>query len=189
MIIRPATGADAPAVVDLFRRFMGEIAELDGAPDVAPYVEEAVREELSRLGEYYLDRPGHGFWVMVDGNRVTGSVGLERAGPDSAELRRMIVAAEVRRCGRGTALLARAEREAASFGYDRLVLETSTLQPAATALYERAGYVAEPGAHAPPAAHKGVGGTVVRHRYSKSLDAKRDGPGDPPERGTGRGDC
>ena len=188
MIIRPATADDAPAVVGLFRRFMAEIAALDDAPDVVPYVEEAIRRELSRLDEYYLDPPGHGFWVMLDGNRVTGSVGLERAGPATAELRRMIVAAEVRRRGRGTALLARAEREAAALGHDRLVLETSTLQPAATALYERAGYVAEPGAHAPPAAHKGVGGTVLRRRYSKSLGPSRDGPGGRPERTTGRGD-
>ena len=169
MIVRPATVNDVPAVIGLFRCFMAEIAALDEAPDVGPYVEEAIRQELSRLDEYYLDRSGHGFWVMVDGDRVTGSVGLERAGPNTAELRRMIVDIAARRCGRGTALLAKTEREAVTLGYDRVVLRTSSMQPAARALYERAGYLPDPGEYGPPAAHKGVDGTVRSYRYSKVL--------------------
>lgn len=169
--IRPATVDDISGIVLLFRRFMREITTLAGAPNVDTYVEQAITVELARLDEYYLDRPGCGFWVLMENGRVTGSVGIERFGPHTAELRRMIVESGMRRSGRGKALLARAEEEALLLGYRKIVLETTALQPAAIALYERSNYTLQTEALSPPALHKGIEDLIIRYRYSKSLGA------------------
>lgn len=61
-----------------------------------------------------------------------------------AEVKRMYVAASVRRRGYARMILAELERTAAERGRRRMVLETGTRQPEAIALYTSAGYTAVP---------------------------------------------
>lgn len=59
---------------------------------------------------------------------------------DSAEIKRMYVAPDVRGQRLAVAVLERLEELAREFGYRRAVLETGNRQHAAMRLYERAGY-------------------------------------------------
>ena len=52
----------------------------------------------------------------------------------------MYVVPAARRRGVAQAVLARLERLAADFGYERIILETGTFQPEALALYRTCGY-------------------------------------------------
>jgi RimJ/RimL family protein N-acetyltransferase len=105
------------------------------------------------------------FWVAAAGNEVVGTVGLRQVGEassvasDSAEnssmpglrswiesgsvgeVRRLRVAPEWRRCGLGTALMHELINSATfSFGFRRLVLNTTAAQIPALALYARFGF-------------------------------------------------
>ena len=63
---------------------------------------------------------------------------------DTAEIKRMYVAARVRGLGLARAMLAHLERTAGEAGARAMVLETGTAQPEAIALYESSGYTAIP---------------------------------------------
>ena len=172
---RRAAGADTEAVIALFRAFLAEIALDPVAPPLAGYVRRAVDDELSRLDEHYLAHPRQGFWVVdaVEGTAASvsplaGTVGLQRVDGKTAELRRMIVARNHRRKGLGHALLGHVERFARAQGYDTLMLETSSLQPAAIALYRRAGYTLESTATNTTESAKAVAG-IERLHFSRSL--------------------
>lgn len=56
------------------------------------------------------------------------------------EVKRMYTRPDSRRCGAGRAVLVRLEDVAIELGYERLMLETGTMQPEALALYESAGW-------------------------------------------------
>ena len=77
--------------------------------------------------------------ARVDGQAV-GCAALRPIDAETAEVRRMYVAAAVRRRGIGRRLLAELERIALSFGYRLLRLETGNRQPEAVALYESYGF-------------------------------------------------
>ena len=77
--------------------------------------------------------------VALQGSRLVGTCRLLLDGP-TARLGRNAVASEDRRRGIGTALLQAADAVAAGSGAERIRLHA---QLAATALYERSGYVAE----------------------------------------------
>ncbi len=59
---------------------------------------------------------------------------------DSAEIKRMYVAASARRRGHARRVLAHLEAAAREAGAELMVLETGTMQPEAIAMYEAAGY-------------------------------------------------
>ena len=101
--IRRYLPSDQGAVVGLFREFMWELAPPHLGAQFQVYTERAIREELSRVEEYYFGREGQGFWV-ADENRVVGMVGVEKQADGAAELRRMAVESARRRNGLGRAL-------------------------------------------------------------------------------------
>jgi GNAT superfamily N-acetyltransferase len=80
--------------------------------------------------------PPHGTFVIawLDDTAV-GCGGIRRIDATAAEIKRMFVAATFRRRGVARAVLEELERTAKNLGYDRLILETGTLQPEAIALY------------------------------------------------------
>ncbi|GGS19169.1 N-acetyltransferase [Streptomyces aureoverticillatus] len=82
-------------------------------------------------------------WVVREDGRVTGTVSLAFADKPNArhraELVKLLVHREARGRGLGRALLALAEREAASAGLTLLLLDTQTDSPAES-LYESTGW-------------------------------------------------
>ena len=69
-----------------------------------------------------------------------GCGALRRIDDQTVEVKRMYVAAAMRRRGIALLILAELEARAAVFGYERVILETGTFQPEALALYPAAGY-------------------------------------------------
>jgi GNAT superfamily N-acetyltransferase len=165
--VRRYRSPDRDAVIRLFRDFMAELTPPSLTAEFDAYVETAIREELSRVEEYYARGA---FWV-AEADRVVGMVGIEpcgkEAGKDAAELRRMAVDAQHRRKGVGRELLATAEAYCRATGYRRIVLSTSELQVAARRLYEASGYRLVREEVAAAQSHKTVGAGLRRYHYEK----------------------
>ena len=162
-MIRGYIDADRDSVIALFRQFMDELTPPGREAEFAAYVEQAIREELGRIGEYYRGS----FWVMDLGG-VVGMVGVERQSEEAAELRRMAVDRSHRRKGIARALLAHAEAFCRQQCYRKIVLNTSELQVEARRLYESSGYRYLDAAAPAGTTHKRVGG-LTRHYYEKRL--------------------
>jgi GNAT superfamily N-acetyltransferase len=93
---------------------------------------------LDRAGEPEdaQDRPG----IDGPGGAAVACGGWRTHDPDTAEIKRMFVAATARRRGLAARILAELERTAADAGFTTMLLETGDAQPEAIALYTRAGY-------------------------------------------------
>jgi GNAT superfamily N-acetyltransferase len=88
------------------------------------------------------------FVVGYNGQDPVCCGALRRFDQGTVEVKRMYVRPAYRSNGWGAALLAELERRARVLGYGEIVLETGEAQPAAMALYARAGY--QPTAPWPP---------------------------------------
>jgi GNAT superfamily N-acetyltransferase len=128
--IEPASGDDAPGVVELIGRVFMEYGWIWD-----PVVEVP---DLLRWEGY---APPHGaFFVIRDGDRIVGSVGVDRVDARTAELHRLYLDPRLRGQGFGDALVetildwCRAQRLA------RLVLWSDTRFEHAHRLYERKGF-------------------------------------------------
>jgi putative acetyltransferase len=117
--------------------------------------EQLVRELCVEIGSRYVDQADNGpspfdmsevtvprsaFFIARIDNCPVGCVALRPMDSESAEIKRMYVAAAARRRGIGLLLLAELERIAAGFNYKILRLETGFRQPEAIALYEKSGF-------------------------------------------------
>jgi GNAT superfamily N-acetyltransferase len=120
--IREFTDDDAPQVRELFI----VVNRLLSPPDLSVYIKCALAEEIDQITDYYSQRDG-GFWVAIQGNRLVGTFGLERASPEAMELRRMYVAPGNRRRGIARQMLRFAEGECRRRKIFRLELSTSEL--------------------------------------------------------------
>jgi putative acetyltransferase len=86
--------------------------------------------------------PGRGaFLVAYRDDTPVGCGAVRRLDSDTAEIKRMYVAPQLRGHGVGRALVDALEREARDLGVQRLVLETGIRQMAAMAMYRRAGFI------------------------------------------------
>ncbi len=173
VIRRFATG-DASAVRDLFIRVNRDLAPEALVDAFAAYVERSLREEIDRIEDYYAAHDGAFFVAEVDG-KILGMFGLESAGADAMEPRRMYVRPDARGDGRGGRRLAAAEAETLKAGRRRLVLSTSEVQPAALALYRSSGFLEVGVERAAVASNKALGGDLRRHHFEKQLAANRPG--------------
>jgi len=84
--------------------------------------------------------PRTAFVVARQGAQPVGCGALRRIDETSAEIKRMYVAPAVRRGGLARRILLELERQAATFGYRIVRLETGIHQPEAVSLYESCGY-------------------------------------------------
>lgn len=84
--------------------------------------------------------PSGSFIVLRRGGRALACGGVKKLDPETAEIKRMYVVPEARGEGLGRALLDALEEEVRRLGYARVRLDTGPEQPAARAIYERAGY-------------------------------------------------
>jgi GNAT superfamily N-acetyltransferase len=82
--------------------------------------------------------------VAWSGGVPVGCGGLVRHDAATAEVKRMFVRTQYRRLGVARLLLRRLGEEACWLGYEGLILETGTLQPAAQALYLEEGFQPTP---------------------------------------------
>lgn len=80
------------------------------------------------------------FVVAYAGGEPVGCGGVRRLDARTAEIKRMYAVPRARGHGIGRGILEHLERHAASFGADRVLLETGRHNTAALALYRRAGY-------------------------------------------------
>ena len=95
--------------------------------------------------------------------------GLEPFDDRSDQLRRMYVSPTARRMGIASDMLQFAEEECRRRGIRRMELSTSELQPAAVALYRRAGYRLVREVVAEHASNKTIGGGIRRLHFDKDL--------------------
>ncbi|MDR1589422.1 MAG: ribosomal protein S18-alanine N-acetyltransferase [Oscillospiraceae bacterium] len=120
--IAPATAEDVPSVLGI-----------ECGAFMRPWSHDALLAETAR--------PESRFALAADGDRVLGYA-VTRCYPDWAELCCIAVAADARRRGVGSLLLADAEARAAERGAGRLLLEVHADNAAALAAYIGRGYVA-----------------------------------------------
>jgi putative acetyltransferase len=132
------------------------------------YIVRSCAAEIDRIADYYGDARS-GFWVAMADGALAGMFGLEPAGDDALELRRMYVDPGLRRRGVARRMLAAAETEAARRGATRLDLSTSELQSEALALYRGAGYVLLREEAVQTPSNKTLGGGIRRFYFAKHL--------------------
>ena len=167
-IIRPFVSDDAAAVRELFILVNQLLAPPDMKEAFESYIVRSLSDEIDRLQAYYDEHHG-GFWVAIQGDRLAGMFGLEDAGPDAVELRRMYVHPNARRIGLGSLMLRFAENECRRFRKHQMMLSTSELQPAALLLYEASGYQHVADVVATDLSNKTIGGGVRRYHLEKNL--------------------
>lgn len=111
------------------------------------YVQDKLKTDMQDIPGYYLSRPDCGFWVAeaeVNGRpQITGMVavlakncGKERQG----EMFRMVISPSCRRMGLGIRMVQNVIDFCKERGFSELVLETSSTQTAAVALYKKLGF-------------------------------------------------
>jgi putative acetyltransferase len=168
IVIRPFMAEHASQVRELFI-VVNRLLSLPHMRDAfESYITRSLTEEMDRVAAYYGERGG-GFWVALRDGRVVGMFGLEPAGQDAMELRRMYVDPSVRRSGIARSMLRFAEDECRRLKMQRLELSTSELQPAALELYRHAGYQLLREAVAEQASNKTLGGGIRRYHFEKIL--------------------
>lgn len=96
-------------------------------------------DDLRDVQASYLDQGGAFLVAIVDGQLV-GMGALARIDRETAEIKRMRIAPDYQGQGIGRRILMGLEQKAGQLGFTRLVLDTSTQQLAAQALYESHGY-------------------------------------------------
>ncbi len=146
-----STSADRPLLVEEVLR-NGAVVRLRALPYDDPVAQELVeqvqQEYVARYGgrDEAVVEPGEflppqGLFVAaeIDGEPV-GSGAWRTMGGDVAEIKRVYVAPDVRRCGIAQRIVAVLESSAAEAGCRSVVLNSGGRQPEALALYEQLGY-------------------------------------------------
>jgi putative acetyltransferase len=124
--VRPARDADSAGVIAVIARVY---AEYPGCILDVDREEPALKTPASSF-----DR----FWVVEEGGRVGGCVGL--AFGDPAELKKLYLDARLRGQGLGKELIALVEAEARAAGAQRIELWSDTRFTTGHAVYVRCGY-------------------------------------------------
>ena len=130
-MIRSAKKEDEPVI----RELIFAILETYG---LAPSPEDT-DADLYDLSGFYFDRGGD-FSVMLDDNRIIGTVALFNSGDGVCELRKMYLDPAYRRRGLGRQLLDYGLAKARELDFKRVTLETATELKEAVALYESYGF-------------------------------------------------
>jgi putative acetyltransferase len=166
--IRPYEDHDAKPVRELFVTVNRSLSPPGMRQAFEEYIARSLTEEMDRVSAYYSERGG-AFWVARQDGDIVGMFGLEPFDDHSYELRRMYVSPTARRLGIASKMLQFAEAECRRRGIRRMELSTSELQPAAVALYCRAGYRLVSEIVAEQASNKTIGGGVRRFQFDKDL--------------------
>lgn len=113
----------------------------------AEYVRNKLQTEMRDITSSYMSRPGDCFWVAEaeEGGRaqILGTVAVvvrEKGAERFGELSRMIISPTCRRMGLGLRLTQTVIEFCKENGFSKVVLETSSTQAAAVALYKKLGF-------------------------------------------------
>jgi GNAT superfamily N-acetyltransferase len=123
--------SDAEPATTLVAAMVDEVSELYGRIDV-PGAPSATPADFAP--------PGGAFVVVYDDGEPVAGGGIKRLGDGACEIKRMYVVPQARGRGLASVLLEALEDEARALGYAIARLDTGPRQPAAQAMYERAGY-------------------------------------------------
>jgi ribosomal protein S18 acetylase RimI-like enzyme len=102
--------------------------------------EAMVAESFIRPMERGWPRPNEGIWLVEDGDRLVGCLGLTDEGHGEARLRWFVFEPHLRGRGLGRQLLAELFDKAEEAGYERITLETFSDLAAAAHLYREHGF-------------------------------------------------
>ena len=130
-IVREAINADCAAIWALIS---GVLKEYAFAPDRT-----TTDFDLSDIEANYT-KGGGVFFVLLDVDRIIGTVALCRESETRCELCRMYLASHYRRRGLGRLLFDKATGEALHRGFREMRLETAAVLVEAIALYKSAGF-------------------------------------------------
>ena len=137
--IRPATKADAEAVLALAHRLREGVAPWRDEAAVAAAVRGWVEGSLASIGEL-----GHAMLVSEQAGEVVGFVsvspGRHWSGEAEATIGELVVAPAVEGRGLGRALVEAALEHARADGYQRISVSTGAANARARALYARLGF-------------------------------------------------
>lgn len=123
--------SDAEPATALVAGMVDEVSELYGRIDV-PGAPSATPADFAP--------PGGAFVVVYEEGEPVAGGGIKRLDDEACEIKRMYVVPEARGRGLASVLLRGLEDEARRLGYAIARLDTGPQQPAAQAMYERAGY-------------------------------------------------
>lgn len=101
--------------------------------------QDAEERDLNEIEQAYLQSGGE-FLVGLQDDVVVAMGGFKPVSIDSAELKRMRVAAHLQRRGIGSRLLAELEARAIRRGFQELCLETAKARPPTLTFYRKHGY-------------------------------------------------
>ena len=130
--LREATNADQPvigALISTVLRTYGIATDL-----------RTTDKDLADIRASYANEGGC-FFVLLDGQRLIGTVAITRKSTSSCELCRMYLDSEYRRQGLGRLLLDTAISEAKNRRYAEMHLKTAAVLVEAIRLYESMGFV------------------------------------------------
>jgi GNAT superfamily N-acetyltransferase len=123
--------SDQPPAIDIVEAMVVEVSELYGRIDV-PGAPSATPADFAP--------PGGAFLVVYEHGEAVAGGGVKRLDDRRCEIKRMYVVPSARGRGLASVLLQALEDEARRLGYAIACLDTGPKQPAAQAMYERAGY-------------------------------------------------
>ena len=129
-VIRPGTRDDAAAVIELIGQVFVEYEWIWDPPTEVP--------DLLNFDAHYAE-PHGGFWVVIERDRVVGSVGVDRT-PFGAELHRLYLEPGQRGRGLGEGLVGHVVEWCRARSILRLELWSDTRFEHAHRLYERVGF-------------------------------------------------
>jgi GNAT superfamily N-acetyltransferase len=123
--------SDAEPALSLVEAMVSEVSELYGRIDV-PGAPSATPADFGP--------PGGAFVVLYDDGTPVAAGGVKALADGACEIKRMYVVPAARGRGLASQLLKALEDAARGLGYATVRLDTGPQQPAAQAMYERAGY-------------------------------------------------
>jgi GNAT superfamily N-acetyltransferase len=160
---------DYRSVASLWTRINRELAPVGMEELFEQYIAMTIDGELKQLLEVFSEANRNAFWVVQSANEIVGSFGIESRSVNDTELRRMYLDQGYRGSGVAQRMLDRAEAEARTLGFTKMILSTAQIQKAADRFYRRSGFLHVRTEVAVTMTTKQAGGGLTRFYFEKAL--------------------
>jgi GNAT superfamily N-acetyltransferase len=160
---------DYSPVASLWTRINRELAPVGMEKLFEQYIAMTIDGELKQLLEVFSETKRNAFWVVASPNGIVGSFGIESRGVSDTELRRMYLDKDYRGSGIAQRMLDRAEAEARSLGFTRMIVSTARIQKAADRFYRKSGFQQIRTEVAQIMTARQAGGGLTRFHFEKAL--------------------